>query len=177
MGGPASGKGTLARHLGATGDYQYIEIGAILRTMPTDSEIYRLISAGNFIPDVDVAKCVACKIQDNTNVILDGFPRNMVQAKWLVKQYAEKFDIHIIYLMATREIMMARIAKRICDGVGRADDADAVAVERRMARFWNETLPAIEWLRDDARGIKFSTVDAAGTADENFAEMMDAINA
>lgn len=176
MGGPASGKGTLARRLGETGKYQYIEIGAILRAMPADSEIYHLISSGNFIPDVDVAKCVACGIADNTDVILDGFPRNLVQAKWLVKQYSKKFNVHIIYLMATREIMTARIAKRIRDGAGRADDADAAAVERRMARFWNETLPAIEWLRDDAHGIKFSTIDAAGTIDENFAELCAALN-
>lgn len=171
MGGPASGKGTLARHLMGTGDYQYIEVGAILRSMPADSPIAKLIAGGNFIPDADVARCVACKIDDHADIILDGFPRNLVQAKWLVQKYAEQFDIHVIYLMASRELMMARIAKRLHDGGTRADDANDAAVMRRLDRFWNETLPAVEWMRDTAHGIKFSTIDMSGTIDENIAEM------
>ena len=70
--------------------------------------------------------------------------------------------------------MLKRINKRINEGGGRADDADAAAVRRRLDTFWNVTMPAIEWLRT-APGIKFSDVDVTGPVDENFARILAAM--
>ena len=70
--------------------------------------------------------------------------------------------------------MLARIQKRINAGGGRADDADAAAVRRRLDTFWNVTMPAIEWLRT-APGIKFSDVDVTGEVDDNFNRILAAM--
>ena len=72
--------------------------------------------------------------------------------------------------------MLARIEKRIREGGGRADDADAAIVRRRLDAFWKTTMPAIEWLRN-APGIKFANVDvSAEDADVNFAKISNALN-
>ena len=70
--------------------------------------------------------------------------------------------------------MIKRINKRINEGGGRADDADAAAVRRRLDTFWQITMPAIEWLRTAPR-IKFSDVDVTGPVDENFARILNAM--
>ena len=175
MGGQGVGKGTFSKMLRAGHDYKYIETGAMFRALPADSAIAKLIAAGNLVPDSELFKLMADTITDDGHdLLIDGFPRTTPQAQWLVQNYADKFNIHIMYLDVPEEIMVARINKRIRDGGGRTDDADATAVRRRLDTFWNVTMPAIEWLRT-AGGIRFSDVDVTGTVDDNFAKILSAM--
>lgn len=174
MGGQGVGKGTFSKMLRDQHEFNYIETGAMFRTLPADSEIAKIIARGELVPDSELFKLVASKINDAMDMLVDGFPRTLDQAKWLVQNYADKFNIRIIYLNVPEEIMMARIQKRINEGGGRADDADAAAVRRRLDTFWNVTMPAIEWLRT-APGIKFSDVDVTGELNDNFARITAAL--
>ena len=174
MGGPGVGKGTFSHMLMDTHPYKYIEAGAILRAMPTDSKIGKLISAGNLVPDELVCDLMAKKITD-TDIILDGFPRTLGQAKWLVQNYADKFDIHVLYLATDEKTLIARIHKRVREGTKRADDATIEIIRHRLDNFQKITLPAVEWLRT-APGIKFSEINAAGAASDNFAEITTALS-
>lgn len=176
MGGQGVGKGTFSKMLRDRHNYNYIEAGALLRNLPADSEIAKLIAAGKLVEDADIFKLIAPKVTDDQDVLLDGFPRKLSQAQWLVENYADKFNIHILYLDVPEEIMIARINKRIREGSARADDADAGAIRRRLDAFWHVTMPAIEWLRT-APGIKFSDVDVTGHVDDNFARILDAMHA
>lgn len=175
MGGQGVGKGTFSKMLRAAHDYNYIETGAMFRSLPADSEIAKLIAAGNLVPDAELFKLVASKITDDKDLLIDGFPRTLAQAQWLVQNYAKQFAIHILYLDVPEEIMIKRINKRINEGGGRADDADAAAVRRRLDTFWQITMPAIDWLRT-APGIQFSDVDVTGPVDDNFANILAALN-
>ena len=172
MGGQGVGKGTCAAELRAAHEYNYVETGAMLRELPADSEIAKIMARGELVPDTMFLQLVADKIAAGGDVLMDGFPRTLAQAQWLVDSYAHVFDMHIIYLNVPEDVMMTRIQKRINLGGGRADDADAAAVRRRLDTFWNVTMPAIEWLKT-APGIQFSDVDATGTVAEN----MDLISA
>lgn len=174
MGGQGVGKGTFSKMLRDRHDYNYIETGAMFRNLPADSAIAKLIAAGNLVPDSELYKLVASKITDTKDLLIDGFPRTLPQAQWLVQNYTDKFAIHILYLDVPEEIMIKRINKRINEGGGRADDADTAAVRRRLDTFWKITMPAIEWLRT-ARGIRFSAVDVTGPVDENFARILVAM--
>lgn len=174
MGGQGVGKGTFSKMLRARHNYNYIETGAMFRNLPADSEIAKLIAAGHLVPDSELFKLVASKITDDQDLLIDGFPRTLPQAQWLVKNYADRFNIHILYLDVPEEIMIARINKRINEGGGRADDADATAVRRRLDTFWEITMPAIDWLRD-APGIRFADVDVTGAVDDNFARILAAM--
>ncbi len=132
MGGQGVGKGTFSAMLRNRHNYNYIETGAMFRTLPADSEIAKLIARGELVPDSELFKLIESKINDDADILIDGFPRTLPQAQWFVERYAHKFNIRVLYLDVPEEIMMHRIQKRMNDGAGRADDADAAAVWTRF---------------------------------------------
>lgn len=168
MGGQGVGKGTFSKMLRECRDLDYIETGAMLRALPADSEIAKIIARGELVPDSQLLKLVESKITGDRDLLIDGFPRTLPQAQWLVEKFADKFNMRVVYLNVPEEVMVARIQKRMAEGGGRADDADAAAVRRRLDTFWKITMPAIDWLRT-ASGIRFCDVDVTNpSADENF---------
>lgn len=175
MGGQGVGKGTFARMLRERHEYKYIETGKMLRdAAANDKNIADIMARGELLSFDMLVKLVAANMSGDKDVLLDGFPRTLEQAKWLVDNYSTKFDIHIIYLNVPEEVMVKRIQKRINEGGGRADDADTAAVRKRLDIFWNTTVPAINWLRT-ADGIKFSDVDVSGELDDNFKNILSAL--
>lgn len=177
MGGQGTGKGTHAKHLIERDGYAYIETGAILRALPPQSPVAQIVARGELVPDAELFGIIADAIAAtrSRNVILDGFPRTLNQAQWIVANYADRYDIRVVFLNVPEAIMIARINKRIREGGGRADDADSAVVRRRLDTFWHTTMPAIEWLRD-AGGVRFADVDVSNEdADVNFARVSDAI--
>jgi adenylate kinase family enzyme len=170
IGGPGVGKGTFSRMLMDTHTYEHIEAGAILRAEPADSEIRKIISTGNLVPDKLICDLMVPLLTGKNDIIMDGFPRTLGQAKWLVKNYADKFNIHVLYLNTDEQTLIARIQKRVREGTKRADDATIEIIRHRLDNFRQITLPAVKWLRT-APGIKFSEINAAGAASDNFAEI------
>ncbi len=173
MGGPGVGKGTFSKMLMTRHTFKHIEAGALLRAEPSDSKIGKLISTGNLVPDKLVCNLMTQKITDH-DIILDGFPRTIGQAKWLVKNYADKFNIHVLYLATDEQTLIARINKRVRDGTKRADDTTMDIIRHRLENFQHITMPAVEWLRT-AHGITFSEINAAGDVNDNFAEIVSAL--
>ena len=175
MGGQGSGKGTFANLMLKQHNYDYIETGAILRDMPADSDIRKKITCGELIKDEDLYPIISEHINGNKDIILDGFPRTLAQAKWLIKNYADKFDINIIFLDITEQRMLEHIKKRINEGGNRKDDADELAVQKRIAAFKTNTMPAIQWL-SRAENIKFyDIVLPSDDIDINFAFILKTI--
>ena len=154
MGGQGSGKGTFAQMLLTKHDYYYIETGAILRQMPDNSEIGKKVANGELINDNDLFSILSEHIKPGKDIILDGFPRSLAQAKWLICNYANKFNIKIIFLNIPEDTMIAHIKKRIREGGNRKDDSDENAVHKRIESFKTITMPAIQWL-SDISDVKF----------------------
>ena len=174
MGGQGVGKGTFSRMLMAQQPYKHIETGAILRSMPADSDVVKMISAGNLVPDELLFDIMKHEIPDNMDVILDGFPRKISQAKWLVENYADKFDIYALYLSVPTEVLIQRINKRIREGGNRTDDASPEIIRKRLDNYFKITMPAIDWLRN-AQNVHFSEIDARGDINDNFSDIMTAL--
>lgn len=177
MGGQGVGKGTHARRLVARDGYAYIETGAILRALPAESRLKQIMARGELVPDADLFEVIAGAINNtHGDIILDGFPRTVGQAQWIVQNYVDRFDVRVIYLNVPESVMLARIENRIREGGGRADDADSAIVRRRLDNFWHITMPAIEWLRT-APGIKFADVDvSAEDVNVNFAKISNVLD-
>ena len=154
MGGQGSGKGTFAQLLLKYKNYKYIEAGALLRQIPADSEIGKKVAMGILIDDDDLFKMIAEHITTDQDIILDGFPRTLNQAKWLIDNYSKKFNIQIIFLNIPESTMIAHIKKRVDEGGNRKDDTDETAVHKRIESFKTITMPAIRWLAD-VDNIKF----------------------
>lgn len=174
MGGPGAGKGTFAKMLRADHDYKYVETGAMLRQMPPESEIGRLIAGGNLVPDNALFDMIAPHLTGTNDILLDGFPRTVGQAQWLVKNYADKFNIHVLYINVPTDIIIKRLNKRLNEGSTRADDANPEIVRHRIETFAKTTMPAIDWLHD-ANGIIFSDIDASGDVDSNYNNITKAL--
>lgn len=174
MGGPGAGKGTFAKILRTEHEFNYIETGAILREMPSDSDIGRLISGGNLVPDAALFNIIASYLVGDTDILLDGFPRTIGQSKWLVENYADKFNIHVLFTNVPQEIIIKRLNKRLKEGSTRADDADPAIIRHRIDTFIKTTMPAVDWLRS-APNIKFSDVDVSGELDDNMKKINHAL--
>ena len=176
MGGQGVGKGTFARMLRERHEYTYIETGKMLRdAAATNPTIGEIMARGELLPFDMLVKLVAENITGDKDILMDGFPRTLDQAEWLITNYADKFDIHVLYLNVPEEIMVQRIQKRIREGGGRTDDADANAVRKRLDIFWKTTMPAIEWM-ETVPNIKFSNVDVTGAVDDNFKNILAALD-
>ena len=123
MGGQGVGKGTFSEMLSDKFGYKHIETGAMLRSALADSDIAKTIARGELVSDEMLFDMIASQI-GNGDVILDGFPRTIGQAKWLIQNFAGKLDIRVIYLEVPEDIMITRINKRIKDGHGHDKDKD-----------------------------------------------------
>jgi adenylate kinase len=174
MGGQGVGKGACSRALMANGKYKHVETGAILRSMPPDSDIAKTISAGNLVTDDMLFDIMKSEIDTDSDIILDGFPRKISQAKWLVDNYSDMFEIYALYLSVPTEIMIQRINKRNREGGKRIDDSSPEIIQRRIDNYFKMTMPAIEWLRD-CSCVHFSEIDASGDINDNIARIISAL--
>ena len=177
MGGQGSGKGTLSKKfLEEYKGFDYIETGAMLRALPDNHPLKEIMARGEFVPDTEVFKLLQSKIDSATgNVLLDGFPRKISQAQWLVDTFSDKFNIYAVYLNLPESLMLKRIENRIAEGGGRADDADSTAVRRRLDNFQKETMPAIKWMQD-AENVTFIEISIADAPIEvNYTSLTNAL--
>ncbi len=159
MGGPGSGKGTLASGLQEIGKYTYIETGALFRNLAERPDIAKLIADGNFVPDDQVFDFVKNLLNSaRDDVLLDGFPRTLAQAKWLVENFADVAKIKVLYLDTPEWLLRSRINKRLNEGSARADDKDITVISQRLERFVDRTVPAIEFLKT-VENIEFYDID------------------
>ena len=174
MGGQGVGKGACSRALMANGKYKHVETGAILRSMPPDSDIAKTISAGNLVTDDMLFDIMKSEIDTDSDIILDGFPRKISQAKWLVDNYSDMFEIYVLYLSVPTEIMIQRINKRNREGGKRIDDSSPEIIQKRIDTYFQMTMPAIEWLRD-CSCVRFSEIDASGDINDNMARIISVL--
>lgn len=122
-----SGKGTQGKALSELFGWRTISVGEAIRQTGEYDEI---INHGNLIPDDDVIKIMDKQIakieSEGFDIILDGYPRNAYQAKYIVQTMADKIDGAII-LEVPKEELYNRLALR-----GRADDLERESINRRF---------------------------------------------
>lgn len=122
-----SGKGTQGKALSEIFGWRTISVGEAIRQTGEYDEI---INHGNLIPDDDVIKIMDKQIakieSEGFDIILDGYPRNAYQAKYIVQTMADKIDGAIV-LEVPKEELYNRLALR-----GRADDLERESINRRF---------------------------------------------
>lgn len=157
--GPAgSGKSTqgqiLARRLG----WKWLSVGQVIRDTGQFEEITQ---AGGLVDDKIVIELMRKEMEEaemeGMNVILDGYPRDEVQAKWVQKEMRGKLEGAMI-LEVPEEELLRRIEVR-----GRNDDT-AEVVQRRFKVFWEhiaKILPILEEM-----GVPVVRVNGVGEFEE-----------
>lgn len=174
MGPQGSGKGTQAKLLKKDFDLSHFSVGDIFRWhvqahTKLAARIKRLIDAGELVPDDIVETIIRRRLDEhdwNYGFVLDGFPRNVEQARFFLESYGVDRVIHVD---VSHEVTMERaLARRICGGckldynlifhrpevadtcdvcggrlIARADDNEQ-ALAQRLDDFARKTVPALE---------------------------------
>lgn len=124
-----AGKGTIAKKLQEKYDYAHISTGDILRERATvgdemGNKIKNMIDNGIFVPNDIIYEAIEYKITQpecEKGYILDGFPRNIEQAKGydeLLKKLGKDLGF-VINLTIPDELLKKRIiGRRICKKCG-----------------------------------------------------------
>jgi adenylate kinase len=156
MGIAGSGKGTQGKMLADRYGLHLISMGDVLRMYVTGAQRKRML-AGDLLDDDEIIAIVDKVLASITNkalIILDGFPRTIPQAEWLLKQVKRgRFGLDLaIHLRASHDAVRARLLDR-----GRIDDT-AAAIEARFKEYTKSTVPLIDWLRQ--HGVQVVDVNA-----------------
>ncbi|MDO4271644.1 MAG: nucleoside monophosphate kinase [Candidatus Saccharibacteria bacterium] len=162
MFGPAgSGKSLQGQILAARHGWTWISVGRLLRQR-ADKQIQETMQKGELLPAAITNNIVAERLSEESDlskVILDGFPRKLDQAEFLINHMMEKYgQPHIetiIVLDIGRDEVLKRMAAR-----GRADDTDD-AIVKRLDIFATEGQEILDYFNDI--GVRIDHVPANRT--------------
>jgi len=153
LGAPGSGKGTQAAMLIEQMGIPHISTGALLRNAAKKGtelglRAKSIIDQGELVPDEVMSGIIEERLglDDVANgFILDGYPRNLAQAKSLdaMLERMEKPVEEAIHIDVDPEQIIKRIAKRAKEE-GRADDTEKT-VRNRMRIYAEQTAPVADY--------------------------------
>lgn len=183
MGAPGSGKGTCAVELKSFYGIPHISTGEIFRKAISDKTplgiiAQGLIDEGHFVPDDITNQIVKERLSEDDckkGFLLDGYPRNLVQAEALSKMLKElnieldaAIDLEIDDQVIVERIVNRRLCSKcgkgynlisippkqadICDDCGsplyqRKDD-NVETIKERIAVYNEQTLPIISYYKN-----------------------------
>lgn len=163
-----SGKGTQGKELAEIFGWRWLSVGEAIRQ---SGEYDEIIDKGNMIPDDDVIKMMNKQIQkaedEGFNLILDGYPRDEVQTRWIMENMPGKMDGAIILEVPEAELLK-RLALR-----GRNDDKERESIERRFEiykRNMELILPILE-----ENNIPIERVDGLGKVGEVTSRLIEVV--
>ena len=156
MGLPGSGKGTQGKMLADHHGRHLVSMGEIIRMYVTGEQRNRML-AGELLEDSEVIAIlgqVLDSLPDDSEYILDGFPRTIPQAEWLLDRLKHKDSriTCVLHLIASEDAVKARLKAR-----GRHDDRDEV-IEERFREYEKLTRPLLEWYK--THGVPVCEVNA-----------------
>lgn len=158
--GPAgSGKSVQGQILAARQGWRWLSAGQLLRETG-DMDLMRQMKEGALIDDNIVNNIMGDALKRATNVsqvILDGWPRSLFQAEWLVASQSDHGKA--IDLVIVLEVPKSELLKRL-EVRGRADD-NLDAIEERLNTYRQEVYPILSYLTE--QNINIVHVDGTGT--------------
>lgn len=186
MGPQGSGKGTQGELLAKRFKLPTISAGALYRdNIRRKTKLGRValkfttkgVLGPNYITN-NMMKEELSKAKYNKGVILDGYPRNLVQAKFLKK--LKCIDLAILIDISQKETLKRLGGRRVCSNCGdtyhvitkkpkknnqcdkcggqlirRADDYPK-AIKQRLAVYRHETRPIIDYYKKEGKLIKIN---------------------
>ena len=157
FGPPGAGKGTHAGAVAQKYNLKHISTGELLRAeIAAGTELGRqaktLIDAGSLVPDSVVEGMIESAFDTIKGVdgfLLDGFPRNLAQARDLDAILAKRGECvtGVVSLMIEDETIRKRIAHRAAIE-GRADDASETTINNRIQTYHAQTEPLIAFYKE-----------------------------
>ncbi len=197
LGAPGSGKGTQASLIVEKYNLPHISTGEIFREhiknqTPLGVKVKKVMDMGNLCPDdltIEVVKDRLSKEDCKGGYLLDGFPRNLTQAKALDEILAPDIVINIdVDIKKIEHRIVGRRSCQKCKGsfhthfIGNTDicpncgaklvirkDDNAETVKERLNVYQNQTAPLVEHYNLQN---KLRTVDGNQEIDKVFGEIV-----
>ncbi|MDX1571756.1 MAG: adenylate kinase [Xanthomonadales bacterium] len=182
LGAPGSGKGTQAAILKERLGIPHVSTGELLRAAvqegtPLGKKAKSIMDAGELVSDELVLGMLRERLQKpdcEAGFILDGYPRNLSQAKaldGLLEELDQPLD-EVIQIDVDRDQVIQRLSQRAA-AEGRSDDT-AETVAKRMDVYHEQTAPVVDFY---AEAGKLAQVYGVGTIEDVSARIMGVINA
>lgn len=208
IGAPGCGKGTQSEFLVHKKNFQHLSTGNIFRhhlknETPLGLSAKKYMKEGKLVPDgitIDMVKDSLASIDNQQNLVFDGFPRNLKQAQafdkildtshrqldWIF--YLEVSDAKIIERLAGR--LYAPKSGRVyhktqkppqkegfCDESGeelaqREDDKEEVIL-KRLKIFWEDTRPLLDYYKEK---FTLKTLDGEKSPEDIFQDILSIIS-
>jgi adenylate kinase len=180
IGPPGSGKGTQAERIASRHGVAYLGLGEMLRASAAAGKLAgleELLAEGELVPDKTAVGVIAEHLeQDNTRggFVLDGFPRNLPQAKALdslLEELGRPLSV-VLELGVPDPECVERLLRRGRES-GRADDVHDVIV-RRLELYHEETEPVVAYYQ--AEGARLVAIHGERSAEEVWGEIREALD-
>ena len=195
MGAPGAGKGTQGDLLVKKFDWKKVSTGDLLREKikeggPRGKELSDVMNRGELVSDnilIEIIDEAASRMNGKT-LLLDGFPRNVSQAKMLDELSNKVGFLGVFHLCVESSELIERLTGRLicdscgasfhkvslpskvegvcdqCDGklVTRADDS-LEKIQNRLKVYETHTRPVVDFYKERGR---YFAVDGQGSSDE-----------
>ena len=207
LGGPGAGKGTQAAGVARELNLMHIASGdlfrqAVERGDELGSRVRAYIDKGVLVPDEITIRMILERVSTpdcRDGVILDGFPRNLKQAKALdedLKRQNKAID-RVLNIKVSEEELIKRLSGRwvcrncqapyhssgsppeggnkcsLCGGeLYQRPDDKAETVKKRLKVYFAETTPVIEYYRQQGKLLE---VDGEGSIDNVTGKVLRAL--
>lgn len=201
LGAPGAGKGTLAQQLVAEFGVAHISTGDLLRAAVKGGtelgvQAKKYMDAGELVPDqlvIDLVKERLAADDALKGFILDGFPRNTMQAVTLDSELSglhRELDCALLVDVASDVIIGRLSARRACRDCGytgtaadetcpkcggemyQRDDDKPETIANRLDVYEKNTAPLVEYYRGQG---KLKIVDGTGAIDDVYARAKEVL--
>jgi adenylate kinase len=201
FGAPGAGKGTIGELLEEKFNILSFSTGQLLREREKKEDEFALklkqiMEKGMLVSDDIINHIILEKIKDKTGYILDGYPRTVSQAEFLIKNNIQIH--HVIYLKISEDEIINRITnRRVCPKCGeiyhiitkkpqkkgfcdhdneklilREDDTKET-VKKRYQTYLLKTLPVLDRLKKE---FKIIEVNADNSINDVYEEVLSKLH-
>jgi adenylate kinase len=162
-----AGKSTQGQMLAERHDWLWLSTGQMFRESD-DPEVRATLDRGDLITDEITNQVVSAKLNEVSGcgekggLILDGYPRNLIQAEFLIDHEMKRCGNNNINLAINIAVPKEETMKRLMLRA-RTDDT-AEAIEKRLDIYHSLTDPVLKYLED--QGVTVVHIEGSGTINE-----------
>ena len=187
LGAPGAGKGTVAQELVADYGVAHISTGDLLRAAVKGGtelglQAKQYMDAGELVPDqlvIDLVKERLAADDAQKGFILDGFPRNTMQAVTLDSELSglgRTIDCALLIDVEPAIIIERLSSRRTCRACGgemyQRDDDKPETIQNRLDVYEKNTSPLVEYYR--GQGL-LKSVNGAQSMEAVYADVKEAL--
>lgn len=159
--GPAgAGKSVQGQMLSARHQWRWLSAGQLLRDSH-DPEMAQSLQTGQLVSDQTVNRVIGealARAKDIDHVILDGYPRRLDQAKWLLSNHVGE-SRRSVKLVIVLEVPKSELLRRL-HVRGRVDDKPEV-IEERLQIYRQEMYPILTYFTEQS--VPIVHIDGTGS--------------